>query len=202
MTGCDQAADTASFVEAAIYDPAANTISIYHPLVINAGTQPASAPIVPKLPADAVVGIWFGTNGDTLTLTGNGVKNGNCVNGLGQSIFGQFAYCNAPAFFSASKNVQAPALGNDPSGKPCPTTRDFSVVDMDQSDNVDTSYLVTADGKIAQDTKANRQKFKGATVIINGSDNRLLEIMDGALNCQLFTGNTLEDPASNRRHWR
>ncbi|CEO97998.1 Uncharacterized protein PBTT_03625 [Plasmodiophora brassicae] len=196
MTGCDQAADTPSFVEAAVYDPATNSISIYHPLVINQGTQPAAAPVVPKLPANAVVGIWFGTNGDTLTLTGAGVGAGKCVNGLQGSIFGQFAYCNAPAFFAAAKNVKAPALGTDRNGKTCPTTRDFTVVDMDQSDNVDTTYLVTANGQIAQNTAANRQKFAGAKVISNGSDNALLEYMDMFLQCSPFTGNNLEDPGA------
>jgi hypothetical protein len=30
-------------------------------------------------------------------------------------------------------------------GLPCPTVRDFAVVDQDQSDNVNTHYLATAD---------------------------------------------------------
>ena len=32
---------------------------------------------------------------------------------------------------------------------PCPTVRDFSLVDQDQSDNVTTTYVVTADGQTA-----------------------------------------------------
>ena len=51
-------------------DPATGQISVYDPLVVNAGTQPAVAPVVPTLPAGAVVALWFGYNGDTLTLAG------------------------------------------------------------------------------------------------------------------------------------
>ena len=43
-------------------------------------------PVVPTLPDNAVVGIWFGSNAASVTLTGN---TGGCVNGLGNSIFGQ-----------------------------------------------------------------------------------------------------------------
>lgn len=43
-------------------------------------------PIVPTLPDNAVVGIWFGSNAVSVTLTGS---TGGCVNGLGNSLFGQ-----------------------------------------------------------------------------------------------------------------
>ncbi|XXQ33486.1 PBP domain-containing protein [Plasmodiophora brassicae] len=197
MTGCDQAADTASFAEASIYDPATQTISVYHPLVINAGTQPAAPPVVPSLPANAIVGIWFGSNGDTLTLTGPGLANGNCVNGLPDSLFGQVAYCNAVAFFQAARNVQnVTPLGTGLDEQPCPSTRDFAIVDMDQSDNVDTTYLLTASGQVAQNTAANRRDLPGAKVISNGSDNGLVEYIAGVLQCALFVGNVLEDPGA------
>jgi hypothetical protein len=60
---------------------------------------------------------------------------------------GQFAHCNAPPFFAtANQLIQAgklnpPALGTANDGMTCPTVRDFSVVDQDQSDNVTTTYL-------------------------------------------------------------
>jgi hypothetical protein len=68
---CDEAngAQTA-FVQGAVLDPATGQISVYDPLVVNAGTQPAVAPVVPTLPAGAVVALWFGYNGNTLTLAG------------------------------------------------------------------------------------------------------------------------------------
>ena len=98
QTGCDQRqfADQASFVEAAIWDPATNSFSLYHPLVVNQGDAAGVnfvAPVVPVVPQNAVVAVWFGTNGGSLTLTGAGVQQGGCVNGLNQngveSIFGQ-----------------------------------------------------------------------------------------------------------------
>jgi hypothetical protein len=128
----------------------------------------------------------------------NSLTEGMCVNGLPDSIFGQVSYCNAPAFFQAAntaiqnKLLTIPALGNAnaPDGQPCPTVRDFSVVDQDQSDNVTTTYLITANGQIAQNTAANMQALmqqQGAQTQTNGSDDRLLAIaLDGALGCTPF----------------
>lgn len=59
-----------AFVQGAVLDPATGKISVYNPLVVDAGTQPAVAPVVPTLPAGAVVAVWFGYNGDTLSLAG------------------------------------------------------------------------------------------------------------------------------------
>jgi hypothetical protein len=68
---CNEAnsAQTA-FVQGAIVNPATGAISIYDPLVVDAGTQPAVTPTVPTLPAGAVVALWFGYNGNTLSLAG------------------------------------------------------------------------------------------------------------------------------------
>lgn len=193
----------AAFVQAAVIDPATGQISVYNPLVIDKGTKPAVAPVVPKLPAHAVVGIWFGFNGTTLTLRGtnNSLRDGQCVNGLPGSPFGQFAYCNAPAFFAAAnKAIQAkqlvpPPLGRAKDGLPCPTVRDFSVVDQDQSDNVTTDYLVTSSGQTAQVTVANLKALPGATRAANGSDNLLLDaFIDVALGCKPWMAPDLADP--------
>jgi hypothetical protein len=59
-----------AFVQGAVLDPATGKISVYNPLVVDAGTQPAVAPVAPALPAGAVVAVWFGYNGDTLSLAG------------------------------------------------------------------------------------------------------------------------------------
>jgi hypothetical protein len=181
-------------VQGVIYDPAKGTFSVYNPLVIDKGTQPAVAPTAPTLPKGAVVGLWFGFNGDTLQLQGANRTTllfAGCVNGLGKSLFGQFAYCNAPAFFAAANRgiangkVKVPALQTANDGKPCPTVRDFSVVDQDQSDNVQTQYLATANGQMAQLSDANKAKIPDAITIGNPSDNALLtNFIDPALGCQ------------------
>lgn len=45
---CNEANTAQSaFVEAGVFDPATSQISIYHPLVIDNGTKPAIAPVVP-----------------------------------------------------------------------------------------------------------------------------------------------------------
>jgi hypothetical protein len=139
------------------------------------------------IPAHAAVAVWFGYNGDTLTLAGPGA--GACVNGLPGSPFGQFAYCNAPAFFAAANTAIAggkltvPPLGTGTDGLPCPTTRDFSVVDQDQSDNLTTTYRIIG-GRIAQDTPMTQD----GKALSNGSDEGLLAAhIDPALGCKPFT---------------
>lgn len=194
---CHEAnADQSVFVEATILDPATGKLSIYRPLVIDQDTKPAAPPIVPSLPPSAVVGIWFGFNGDTLTLAGhhNALAEGKCVNGLPDSPFGQFAYCNAPAFFAAANTAIAqhrlviPPLGTAKDGKPCPTVRDFSLVDQDQSDNVTTTYLATRDGRTAQSAPGIAARLGKTTTLTNGSDNGLLDsFVDPALGCAPFT---------------
>ena len=59
-----------AFVQGTVIDPATGQISVYNPLVVDAGTQPAVTPVAPVLPAGAVVGIWFGFNGGTLSFEG------------------------------------------------------------------------------------------------------------------------------------
>ena len=193
----------AAFVQAAVIDPATGKIAVYDPLIVDQGTQPAMAPVVPVLPRRAVVGIWFGSNGNTLTLqdTDNSLQNGRCVNGIEGSIFGQVSYCNAPAFFRAANaairagKLVPPPIGRAKDGRPCPTVRDFAVVDQDQSDNVTTTYLVTGNGQTAQMTAANAAALQNTQVQHNGSDNRLLAVLlDTALGCKPWMARDLADP--------
>ena len=198
-----------AFVQGAILDPASGKISLYNPLVVDRGQTPAIAPTVPTLPTGAVVALWFGFNGTSLqlrSLHGGTLAAANCVNGLNESIFGQVAYCNAPQFFQvankliAQKMIVPPVLGTAKDGMPCPTVRDFSVVDQDQSDNVTTAYLRTANGRMAQDTAANLATLAGAGTNVethvetNGSDNRLLSVaIDSALGCTPWRAPDLAD---------
>ncbi|HVB25233.1 MAG TPA: hypothetical protein VNG51_25070 [Ktedonobacteraceae bacterium] len=191
-----------AFVQASILDPVTGSISIYDPLVIDQGTQPAIAPIVPRLPQGAVIGIWFGFNGSTLTLqdSNGSLQAGNCVNGVNGSIFGQVSYCNAPAYFQvANRAIQAgklvpPTIQKARDGLPCPTVRDFSLVDQDQSDNVTTVYLVNANGQLAQMTQKNIKTMPNAQKLFNGSDNGLLDgFVDPALGCSPWMAPNLAD---------
>jgi hypothetical protein len=193
----------AAFVQGAILDPNTGHIFIYNPLVVDQGSQPAIQPKPPQLPRGAIVALWFGFNGNNLTLVDNNgsLRQGRCVNGVPGSIFGQFSYCNAPAFFAAANleirlgRLKVPPIGTAKDGKPCPTSRDFSLVDQDQSDNVVTEYLVTADGRTAQMTAANIAALQGAQVQTNGSDERLLAVaLDGALGCTPWMAPDLADP--------
>ncbi|MFC1436493.1 hypothetical protein ACEZDB_38250 [Streptacidiphilus sp. N1-3] len=198
-------ADTAqsAFVQATVLDPATGALSVYDPLVIDKGSRPAAPPVRPKLPRHAVVGIWFGFNAGNLTLRGTGgsLSDGHCVNGLGRSLFSQFAYCNAPAFFRAANAAEhsgklvVPPLGSGKDGRACMSTRDFGLIDQDQSDNVTTDYLATADGRTAQKNAANTAALAGASPLLNGSDNLLLiAFVDPALGCTPFTAPDLADP--------
>jgi hypothetical protein len=169
--GCHQTyTGQSAFVQATVFDPATHRLAVYDPLVVDAGARPAAPPVVPAVTAGSVVGIWFGFNGDNLVLVDqNGsLDAGRCVNGLRGSVFGQFAYCNAVAFFAAvnpaidSGAVIVPPLGTGHDGLACPTSRDWGVVDQDQSDNLTGSFLALADGRTAQNTAANRAALAGA----------------------------------------
>ncbi|MFE0458583.1 hypothetical protein ACFW1A_04880 [Kitasatospora sp. NPDC058965] len=202
-----------AFVQATVLDPATGALSVYNPLVVDRGTTPAVAAVVPALPANAVVGIWFGFNGGVLSLRGH-TADGSCVGGAAQGApFGQFAYCNAPAFFTAANTAEqagkltVPPLGTAKDGKPCLTTRDFGLVDQDQSDNVTTEYLADARGRTAQKTAKNsaalghnhpRTMRNASTTLLNGSDNLLLvNFEDPALGCTPWTAPDLADPGAS-----
>lgn len=218
LSGCNQLdfANQGVFVEANIFDPATGNIQIYNPLVINAGmtstgnntkrsTSSGEAgfffpPITPTLPNGAVVALWFGSNANTLTLIGD---TNTCVDGLGNSVFGQVAYCNAPAWFTAvngavaSGFVKVPAPGTGLNGQACPTTRDFRIVDQDQSDNVVTTYLLINNNTLAQHTPENAQANPDAEVLSNASDNSLLnEFIQPALNCTPYQNPCVTCPTS------
>ncbi|HKS97931.1 MAG TPA: hypothetical protein VJT31_00245 [Rugosimonospora sp.] len=196
---CNEAnANQSAFVQGAIVT-ANGQLTLYDPLVIDQGTKPIATPTPANVPAGASVALWFGFNGNNLTLQSaqgtNALQQGNCVNGAANSIFGQFAYCNAPAFFQtanaaiAANMLQVPALGTAKDGLPCPTVRDFSLVDMDQSDNVLTHYLANGNGQTGQPNAATRAAIQNTgaaaaqaaaamtpTDLANGSDNRLLDV--------------------------
>jgi len=118
-------------------------------------------------------------------------------------IFGQFAYCTAVAFFAAAQSLIAagqlsvPLLGTGFDGLTCMTVRDFGVVDMDQSDNVVTTYLQVGT-QIAQMTAANVKILANTVLQFNGGDNRLLAVaLAGALGCNPWSAPDLADPGSS-----
>jgi hypothetical protein len=132
------------------------------------------------------------------------LTDSHCVNGALGSVFGQFSYCNAVAFFAAANTaidhrlLQAPrrGLGND--GRACPTVRSFSIVDQDQSDNLPVTYLLTPNGLFAQNTVANASSLTGAKKFGNPSDNGLLDrFVDPTLGCTPWKGADLADPGQS-----
>lgn len=198
--------NSSAFVQAAILDPATGQISIYNPLVIDQGGAPAmgAAPVPPTLPNNAIVALWFGFNGGNLIQQGASagvLEASNCVNGLPNNVFGQYSYCNAAAFFKAANRairrgqLHVPRLGYGVDRLPCPSVRDFFVVDQDQSDNLPVTYLISANGDLAQNTAANAALLTGATVLGNPSDNGLVDrFLDPALGCTPWKVADLADP--------
>ncbi|SRR6266571_85591 len=207
-SGCTMtnAANLGAFVQATILDPRTGALSVYNPLVITQGTTPAVAPVVPKLPRNAIVTIDFGFNGTNLTQVGatpNALRQGRCVNGLG-SVFGQQSFCNGINFFNTALRMmrfgllRVPAAGTSAkivptagaigTGNTCPTVRNFDMVDQDQSDNVTSVYLLNpTTGQTAQDTAANAANMTGTLQLSNGSDNALIDrFMDPTLGCTPF----------------
>ena len=193
----------AAFVQGSVFNFDTGEISVYNPLVIDQGTKPAVNPVVPRLPRNAVVALWFGFNGNNLTLQSshNSLQDGHCVNGVKNSIFGQFAYCNAPLYFDRVNQainlgiLAPPPLGTGKDGQTCLSVRDFGLIDQDQSDNVTTSYLVTKDGRIAQATAANQKRLHNAQPMGNGSDNALIDVfVDPALGCTPWMAPDMANP--------
>ena len=205
QSGCNMAnsANLGAFVQATILDPNTGKLSTYEPLVITKGTQPAARPAVPALPQGAVVTVDVGFNGNKLTLagaTGNTLAGAHAVNGLPGSPFGQVSFLNGTAFFQAARTaiqrgrLTVPATGTTAAGQACPTTRSFTMIDQDQSDNVTTQYLVTGNGQTAQSNAANAAQLAGANLVSNGSDNALLGgFLDPTLGCKPFTAPDLSN---------
>jgi hypothetical protein len=194
--GCSMAnPDQEAFVEATILSPNGQ-VQVYNPLVITQGTRPAVQPVVPRIPKGSRVIIDFGFNGTNLLLTGAGAvqRSSGCVDALGQSVIGQVSACGAVPFYNlanqliARHTLRVPHTGTALDGQPCQTTRDFALIDQDQSDNVYSMYLLTADGRTAQATKANKVRMGNAQLVSNGSDNALLGyFVDPANGCKPFT---------------
>jgi len=208
-TGCQMSnsVNLGAFVQATILNTQTGALSVYNPLVITAGTKPAVAPVVPKLPKHAVVTVDFGFNGTFLLqqgATSDALAEGNCTDGMPGSPFGQVSFCNGVNFFNTAFRLEregrlhvpspgtarniVPSGGSLGTGRQCPTTRNFEMIDQDPSDNVTTKYLYdAATGQTAQDDTANAARMPGAQVLVNGSDNALLDdFLDPALGCTPF----------------
>src|SRR5580692_4084216 len=136
--------------------------------------------------------------------TSPALAQGRCTDGEPGSPFGQVSFCNGTAFFDAafkmeragrlivpsagtSRRMVATAAGMG-TGRECPTTRNFDMVDQDPSDNVTTRYLFNpVTGQTAQDDAANAARMKGDPLLVNGSDNALIDdFLDPALGCTPF----------------
>jgi len=222
---CDETdpnAESAVFVQAAIYDLGktlcGQVICLYNPVVVNAGTSPSGSitnPAPNGLPADAVVALWFGGDGGTVTLAGPGATSGApnyCSTGASM---GQFAYCNAKAFFAAVNpkiadgTIVVPQLGVSPKDhQACPSVRSFSIVDQDQSDNQTTWYLIVpgSPATIAQFNPLNVTAYgdngmgSSASILQNPSDEWLdANFVAGALGCTPFLEGVTALNGSNQK---
>ena len=81
-----------------------------------------------------------------------------------------------------------PTAGALGTGDDCPVTRNFNMVDQDPSDNVTTEYLLNpATGQTRKTPRANAANLTGAQLLLNGSDNTLLDgFIDPTLGCTPF----------------
>jgi hypothetical protein len=194
--GCSEANQgQQAFVEATILSPGGQ-VQVYNPLVVTQGTTPAAPLVAPRIPRGAKVILDFGFNGTNLVLTGPGAgqSSSGCVDALGQSVIGQVSACGAVPFYALANSeiargiLRVPPRGTATDGQACPTTRDFALIDQDQSDNIYSQYLLTPDGRTAQATPANKAALSGASLVSNGSDNALLGyFVDPANGCKPFT---------------
>jgi hypothetical protein len=215
-SGCEMsnAVNLGAFVQATILNPRNGQLFVYDPLVITQGTTPAVAPPVPRLPRHAVVTIDFGFNGTDLFQVGatpDALAQGNCINGQQDSVFGQVSFCNGVNFFNTAFRLEREGILQVPSegtsskivptdgalgtGQHCPVTRNFDMVDQDPSDNVTTEYLLDpGTGQTMEDSVANAGNYPDTTLLVNGSDNTLLDLfLDPVLGCTPFEVPTLSN---------
>jgi hypothetical protein len=213
-SGCrmSNAAKLGAFVQATILDPATGRLSVYNPLVVTQGTQPAVKPTTPSIPADAVVTIDFGFNGKDLFQVGatpTTLTDAHCVDGQAGSVFGPVSFCNGVSFFSAVRRAERTGLLKVPSpgtsdkiipsggdlgtGRACPVTRNFEAVDPASANNVTTAYLLNPlTGQTAQDTTSNAGNIAGATLLVSRSGDTLLDqFLDPILGCTPFQASDL-----------
>ena len=189
------------FVDATILSPDGQ-LQVYNPLVITQGTQPEVAPTPPTIARGSQVILSVGFNGNAVALVGRGARQGKCIDAFGNSLINQTPQCNAANFYRMADAeirrgiLTVPAIGIGKDGQPCPTVRDFSLIDQDQSDNAVASYLFNPNtGQTAQATAANQASLPGDTTESNGSDNGLLDkFVDPALGCTPFTAPNPTNP--------
>jgi hypothetical protein len=189
------------FIDATILSPNGQ-LQVYNPLVITQGTQPEVAPTPPTIARGSQVILSVGFNGNALAVVGPGVRQGNCIDAIGNSLINQTPQCNAANFYQmanfeiARGILKIPAIGTGKDGKACQTTRDFALIDQDQSDNAVAHYLFNPNtGQTTQATAANLANLPGDTVETNGSDNGLLDsFVDPALGCTPFTAPNTTNP--------
>jgi hypothetical protein len=189
------------FIDATILAPNGK-IQVYNPLVIDQGTQPEQAPARPTITRGSQVILSVGFNGNALALVGPGAQQANCMDALGNSLINQTPQCNAASFYRMANAeiarglLKIPAVGTGKDGQACQTTRDFALIDQDQSDNAVAHYLYNPDtDQTSQDTAANQASLPGDTVESNGSDNGLLDsFVDPALGCKPFTAPNTTNP--------
>jgi hypothetical protein len=192
------------FIDATILAPNGQ-IQVYNPLVINQDSTPAVAPTPPTIARGSQVILSVGYNGGALALVGRGARQGNCLDAFGNSLIDQTPQCNAMNFYRMANAeirrglLKIPAVGTGKDGQACQTTRDFALIDQDQSDNAVASYLFNPDtGQSAQATAANVAAMPNATAESNGSDNGLLDkFVDPALGCTPFTAPNPTNPAGS-----
>src|SRR5215475_824306 len=190
------------FIDATILAPNGQ-LQVYNPLVITQGTTPEVAPTPPTIARGSQVILSVGYNGNALALVGRGARQGNCIDALGASLINQTPQCNAVNFYRmanreiARGTLKVPAAGTGKDGQACQTTRDFALIDQDQSDNAVASYLFNPNtGQTSQATAANQANLTQDTPQTNGSDNGLLDkFVDPALGCTPFTAPNSTNPA-------
>jgi len=205
---CNQAnVVNARFVHAVIVNTQTGALMAYDPLVISQGMTVISPPTpIAFDAANSVIGIWLGSNSNFLTLANpTGIMNGRCVTGPAGSPFGQFGWCNADNFWIAVNTlvaafkIQLPPLATAFDGLPCPTLRDFFVVDMDPDDGVHATYLVTAQNQVVQNTKANIANFNIQATLANDGDNRLISVfVNPAIGCPTMVLPNAADPGTTQ----
>ena len=183
-----------AFVQATILNTLSGQLSVYDPLVITQGTSPSSAPVVPT-PPRGVRGLdrlrvqRYGPHssrrhgerpsaGQLRQRQRFSVRPGVVLqrDQLIQHRVPARARGQAGGAFGGNLRQDRRFWRQSGTGETCPTTRNFDMVDQDQSDNVTTLYLLNpATGRPRRTPRLTRVTWPALSTLANGSDDILVD---------------------------
>lgn len=180
------------FIEAVILDLNNGNYEVYNPIIIDEYIVDYKV-IKPIIPENSIIGIWFSSNNLKFRLTGstdsyniiNSVIDGNCIDGIENSPFGNFAYCNAYYFFlKANSLVNKNIINIKPLKNNCLTTRSYAFIPRYEISSISSySYIILDNNTLIQNEIFNITNNYKKIININSNNRLLNDFINPSTNC-------------------